>query len=269
MHMCYAQGGQTPTEVWVVTPGALVCVSAPGLRSESCRVLTDAGGAELHCACVAESGQLVLGRSEAIYLYGADERGPCFAFDGPKLRLHTHHSSLVVLSASRDLGSSVPASLASSVAAATEGVVAGATAEASSVGAGGVSSGGLGMVGGAGGGAVSGSGLSVGTHALQLYDLKHKYVAYSTELRSAVRWVVTCEERLLLVLQDGSLLWLEEKDWPSKLASLYRKHLYTTALSLAAARGADRPAIADIHREYAEHLCPKCSPGGKSCPLSH
>lgn len=89
VHFCYSHGGhgdRTPTELWVVMPDAVRTVSAAGLRSEACRVLTESGGARPQCSCVADNGQLVLGRDEALYLYGADERGPCFAFGGAKVR---------------------------------------------------------------------------------------------------------------------------------------------------------------------------------------
>ena len=70
---------------------------------------------------------LVLGRDEAIYLYGPDERGPCFAFDGPKHSILWHGSSLVVITKHEK---DEPASYAGGGAAA-----AGATSSAGDVGA--------------------------------------------------------------------------------------------------------------------------------------
>ena len=95
VHFCYASdGSRVPTELWVVTSATLLSVSGATLRSEACCVLAEGGGAEKGCACVSDSGQIVLGRPEAIYLYGADERGPCFAFDGLKHALLWHSAPL-------------------------------------------------------------------------------------------------------------------------------------------------------------------------------
>lgn len=101
---CYSEGaGRSPTELWVTTSQALLSVAGAGLRSEAACVLTDAGGANPRCACANElANQLVLGRDEAIYMYGPDERGPCFVFDGCKQQLLWHRSTLLVVSAPRE-----------------------------------------------------------------------------------------------------------------------------------------------------------------------
>lgn len=39
-------------------------------------------GAVSGCACINNKNQFVVARSEAVYLYTMDGRGPCFVFDG-------------------------------------------------------------------------------------------------------------------------------------------------------------------------------------------
>eukprot|EP00966_Prymnesium_polylepis_P092408 2139175-Prymnesium_polylepis.1 len=86
---CCADGGGAPTDVWLLRRDALMSVSGGGLRHESCRTLAD-GWTEQPphdgCACVSDSQSLVLGRAEAVYFYSAEERGPCFALGGAKVR---------------------------------------------------------------------------------------------------------------------------------------------------------------------------------------
>ena len=116
----------------------------------------------------------------------------------------------------------------------------------SGLGGSGLGGSGLGDSGGmdaADGVGVGGVGSGGASQLLQLYDLKNKYIGYSAELPSHVRWVVSCGGRILVYTHHGMLLTLVEKDWDTKLASLYRKHLYSTALSLASSRGCSRAAV--------------------------
>ena len=272
LHFCYSQPqAQVPTELWVATAESLRCVAGGGLRSEACTSLNDGGGAAARCACVSESvsdvpGQLVLGRDEAIYLYGPDERGPCFAFDGAKRLLTWHASALVVVTASdeRDEAGRVASSggIGASFPVAGLGGVAGLDVLRDAPG--GSAIGGVGDVSGGGGGGGGG-----GTHTLQLYDLKNKFIACHLRLSSTVRFALSCGHRLLVCVADGSLFTLEERPWAEKLALLYRKSLYPTAISLATAQQLGRPAIAAIHKEYAEHLYAKGDYAGAAEQFVH
>ena len=47
---------------------------------------------------------------------------------------------------------------------------------------------------------------------------------------------------------------LEEKPTSQKLEMLYRKSQYTLALSLAQTQRLDESSVADIHRQYGDHL---------------
>ena len=196
-----------------------------GYVQETCTVLTDGGGAPIGCACVAsDSGQLVLGRTEAIYLYGPDERGPCFAFDGPKHHLTWHRSTLLVITAH-----------ASDDDRATGGLSGG------SLLGGGLNPFGDGLVtsdpysggiaGNGGSGIGGGGGAGTQVHTLQLYDLKNKFIACHLPFTSTVKQALSCGDKLIVCLSDGQLFSLEEKPWSDKLNLLYRKNLFSTAIS--------------------------------------
>ena len=96
-HLLAERDGQ-PTDMFVVRRDAVFSVSGGGLRHEACRALNEAAGCETGCCCLSEREELVVGRREAVYFYSAEERGPCFAFDGEKAVLSWHRGFLLVAS---------------------------------------------------------------------------------------------------------------------------------------------------------------------------
>lgn len=52
----------------------------------------------------------------------------------------------------------------------------------------------------------------------------------------------------------GQLFVFQEKPTQDKLDILYRKSLYVMALSLAKTQGLDKATVADIHKQYGDHL---------------
>ena len=74
VEFCYSQSdSSSPTELWVTTSQALF---GGGRQHAPKPRLTDTGGANPGCTAN-DAVQLVLGRDEAIYLYGPDD-APCF-----------------------------------------------------------------------------------------------------------------------------------------------------------------------------------------------
>lgn len=66
-------------------------------QGQAARVVEDSG---CGVGCMAQdqkNGDIVVVRDDAIYYYGVDGRGPCFAFDGPKslLAIHGRYVALV------------------------------------------------------------------------------------------------------------------------------------------------------------------------------
>jgi hypothetical protein len=99
---------------------------------------------------------------------------------------------------------------------------------------------------------------------LQVYDLKNKLVAYSARIAGAPKWLLSGSDRALVVAAGGAVVALREQPLAFKLQLLYRKQLYPTALALLQAQphGFEPAVLADIHRQYAEHLYAKADYGG-------
>ena len=57
----------------------------------------DAQGCPLECGLISNECDLLVGRSEAIYFYSPEGRGPCLAFDGEKKILSWFRNNLIVV----------------------------------------------------------------------------------------------------------------------------------------------------------------------------
>ena len=185
VHFCHAERDGQPTDMFVVRRDAVFSVSGGGLRHEACRALNEAAGSEAGCCCLSDREELVVGRREAVYFYSAEERGPCFAFDGEKAVLSWHRGFLLV--ASRADGAD-------------------------------------------------------GSHSVQVYDLKNKFVAFSATLSAPVRWLLSGPKSVLVIAEDGKVCALQKGDLATKLESLFRKNLYPTAIALAKSQCFDSDA---------------------------
>ncbi len=59
---------------------------------------------------------------------------------------------------------------------------------------------------------------------------------------------------LAVITQDHNIYLMREKDTQSKLEDLFKKHLYSIAISLAVSSQYDIASIMDIYRMYGDHL---------------
>ena len=74
---------------------------------------------------------------------------------------------------------------------------------------------------------------------------------------------MSLSQRRLFVLNALLQLWrLEERPTPEKLDMIYRKGQYQLALNLAKTQGLDASSVADIHRQYGDHLYVKADYDG-------
>lgn len=108
---------------------------------------------------------------------------------------------------------------------------------------------------------------------LTVFDPENQYVAHSGTFTEGVREVFSALGKLYALSNDGKvrinsallgvkngltafsqLLCLEEKPTSEKLDMLYRKGLYTLALNIAETQKLDEAHIADIHKQYGDHL---------------
>jgi len=92
---------------------------------------------------------------------------------------------------------------------------------------------------------------------LTIYDLKNKLVAFEGKMESVVD--VVCEWGAVFVLTASKKLYqLSEKDLPTKMDMLFKKNLYSVAISLASSQeDCDRSFVIDIFQMYGDHLYSK------------
>ncbi|KAI0672642.1 hypothetical protein C8Q78DRAFT_1137233 [Trametes maxima] len=221
-------GFREPTEenhnvyLFIVTTSRVLCYQASGKGSGGTPTVVDEIGAGLGCATMDwKAHEIVVARDEAIYLCGTESRGPCYAYEGPKSSIYTHRNYIVIVSP--------PFTPSASAASAT---VRNFVAKNSSP---------------------PGADIT----KLTVFDPENQYVAHSGTFTDGVREVFSAWGKLYVLSNDGKLLCLEEKPTSAKLDMLYRKGLYTLALNIAETQKLDESHIADIHKQYGDHLYTK------------
>lgn len=87
------------TTLYVATTGRILklVISGKG-QGQPARTVEDSG-CGVGCMTVDKrSGDIVVVRDDAIYYYGVDGRGPCYAFDGPKSLVEIYEDYVVLVS---------------------------------------------------------------------------------------------------------------------------------------------------------------------------
>ncbi|OWA50975.1 Vacuolar protein sorting-associated protein 11-like protein [Hypsibius exemplaris] len=91
---------------------------------------------------------------------------------------------------------------------------------------------------------------------ITIYDVKNKLIAYYGPVQEVK--ALLCEWGSVFVLcNDNKLFQIKEKELVQKLDMLFRKNLYSLAISLAKAQHYDQDALVDMFRQYADHLYSK------------
>ncbi|CAK9235224.1 unnamed protein product [Sphagnum troendelagicum] len=153
-------------------------------------------GAEGQCVAMSDNQDLVVGRTEAVYFYEVDGRGPCWAFEGEKQFIAWFRGYLLV---------------------------------------------------------VTSDVRRPNKNVLNIYDLKNKFIAFSTPIGEVGH--ILCEwGTVTLLTRDQQVLYIGEKDMGSKLDMLFRKNLYTIAINLVQSQQSDAAATAEVMRKYGDHL---------------
>ncbi|KAH9095721.1 hypothetical protein LEN26_017769 [Aphanomyces euteiches] len=185
-------------------------------------IVLDERGVALHCGVVSDDGDMAVGQNDAVYFYSPEERSVCFGFEGEKKYLSFFKQYLLVAHVDPR-----------------------------------------------------------GRHQVNVYDLQNKFIAFNWTLTNTttassgsssgpssrfaglvdeteeIRHVV-CEFGAVFVQSSlGYVYRLTEKDTASKLDILFRKHLYSIAISLAFSSNYDLTSIMDIFRAYGDHLYQK------------
>ncbi|TMW62450.1 hypothetical protein Poli38472_005068 [Pythium oligandrum] len=209
-------------------PALIKAAGAAGMPPRT--VVLDERGVDLKCSCVNEEGEIAVGQVDAVYFYTNEDRSVCFAFEGEKKYLQFFKHYLLVAHVDPR-----------------------------------------------------------GRHQVNVYDLQNKFIAFNWTLTQSaarnnqlrrppvpgnnarqapgarfglddmeeIRHVV-CEFGAIFVVSSvGCVYRLTEKDTTSKLEILFRKNLYSIAISLAFSSNYDINSIMDIFRMYGDHLYEK------------
>uniref|UniRef100_A0A8C4Q9L1 Vacuolar protein sorting-associated protein 11 homolog n=1 Tax=Eptatretus burgeri TaxID=7764 RepID=A0A8C4Q9L1_EPTBU len=94
---------------------------------------------------------------------------------------------------------------------------------------------------------------SVDMNILTIYDLGNKLIAYSAPFPDVLD-VLAEWGSLYVVTGDRKLMALQERDTQTKLEMLFKKNLYVLAINLAKTQHLDSDDLADIFRQYGDHL---------------
>ncbi|KAJ2546731.1 Vacuolar protein sorting-associated protein 11, partial [Coemansia sp. RSA 1933] len=184
-------------------------------------------GCGIGCSLINEANELIVARDEAIYFYSAEGRGPCFAFDAPKVLLRRFKHYLLLATAAPS--SMAPPALAD-------------TADADSP-----------LLQAANNRVYSYNDATTFT----ILDTKNKLVAYTGIVAGGVRGVATEWGSVFVLGGHGSLDYFSEKDLLEKLDILYRQNLYPLAIKMAQNGNYDLGSVAGIYKKYGDWLYTK------------
>ncbi|PPQ83311.1 hypothetical protein CVT25_004051 [Psilocybe cyanescens] len=208
--------------LFIVTTNRVLSYQASGRGGGGNAVVVDEVGSGLGCATMdRDRRNMIVARDEAIYMCGIDGRGTCYAYEGHKSSIHTHQNYLVIVSPPF-----FPT--ASSASATVRNLV-----------------------------ARSPNATETDVTKVTVFDLPNKMVAYSDTFKQGVREVFSQWGHIYVLSTEGNLVCLEEKSTAAKLDMLYRKSLYAQALNMAYTQNLDKSTIADIQRQYGDHLYSK------------
>ncbi|EPQ57796.1 hypothetical protein GLOTRDRAFT_114433 [Gloeophyllum trabeum ATCC 11539] len=215
-------GGAPTLHLFIVTTNRVLCYQASGRGSGGSASVVDEVGCGLGCATMDwKRRDMVIAREEAIYTCGVDGRGPCYAYEGHKSSVHTHLNYLVIVSP--------PFAPSASAASATVRNYV----------------------------ARSGNASNTEITKVTVFDPPNKFVAYTGTFTDGVREVISQWGNIYIMSNDGNLTCLKEKPTSAKLEMMYKKSQYTLALNVAKTQRLDASSVADIHRQYGDHLYSK------------
>ncbi|KAG6900207.1 hypothetical protein C0993_001472 [Termitomyces sp. T159_Od127] len=215
--------GDNPNySLFIVTINRVLSYQVTGKGSGGLPSVIDEIGCGLGCATMDwKAHNITVAKDEAIYVCGTEGRGACYAYEGHKSSIHSHLNYLVIVS---------PPFIASP--ASMSATVRNFSAKNPNY---------------------NDSDITKVT----IFEPENKYVAYSGTFVHDVREVISQWGHIYILTSDGNLSCLQEKSTATKLDHLYRKSLYSLALSLAKTQQLDESSVADIHRQYGDHLYQK------------
>ncbi|PCH37664.1 vacuolar membrane protein [Wolfiporia cocos MD-104 SS10] len=207
--------------LFIVTLNRVLAYQTSGKGSGAGPAVVSEVGCGLGCAAMDwQARDMIVAKDEAIYFCETDNRGSSYAYEGQKAAIHTYMNYVIIVSP--------PFTPTAGAASATVRHF--------------VKS--------------NGSGSSEITK-VTVFDPENKFVAYSGTFTEGVREVISAWDKVYVLANDGTLSCLEEKPTFVKLDMLYRKGMYSVALSLAKTQRLDESSVADVHRQFGDHLYSK------------
>lgn len=88
---------------------------------------------------------------------------------------------------------------------------------------------------------------------LTVIDILNKFIVFSTPIESTVAILIefgTC----FIITSNKMVYHLDEKDLQTKLSLLFKKNLYDIAVRIAKSSQHDAEGLADIFKQYGDHL---------------
>ncbi|CZR52178.1 related to PEP5 protein [Phialocephala subalpina] len=213
------------TTLYVSTTSRIVKLVIAGRgQGQAARAVEDSGCAVGCMTLDKRTGDIVVVRDDAIYYYGVDGRGPCYAYDGPKSLVAIYEDYMALVSPP---SSSTPAKTNT-----------------------------LRRFGG-----VQADEL-FNTSTFTLLDTGLKFVAHSESLVSQVKTLFMIWGDLFTLTQDGKIYRYHEKSLQQRLEILYQRNLFVTAINLAQKSGMDSTGQNVIFRKYGDFLYQKADYDG-------
>lgn len=193
------------------------------IKDKETKSTLDSMGCARKCSILAESKQdshFMIGRTEAVYCYTSDGRGPCYAVEGQKIMLEWFRSYLVIIAKE---AANVPrtSTTISAKPSTIEPIPPGAD-----------------------------------KHMITVLDIQNKFIVFSASMLS-VQAVLSEWGGFFILSGDNKLYHLDEKDLQSKLALLFKKNLYDVSIRIAKNQHYDAEGLVDIFRQYGDHLYSK------------
>ncbi|KAI9679526.1 MAG: hypothetical protein M1817_005548 [Caeruleum heppii] len=214
----FQEAGRTTTLYVSTTSRIFTLVISGKGQGQPARILEDAG-CGVGCMTIDKrNGDVVVVREDAIYYYGPNGRGPCYAFEGPKTSVDIYRNCVVLVSPPQS-GSTRSAAPLRRFGGQAEDLF--------------------------------------NTSTFTLLDTELKYVAHSESLVSSVKAIIMEWGDLFLLTIDGKLFRYREKPLSEKLEILFQRNLYVLAINLAQRSGVDVMQQNAIFRRYGDYLYQK------------
>ncbi|KAI9803396.1 MAG: hypothetical protein M1833_000915 [Piccolia ochrophora] len=188
-------------------------------QGQPARNLEDSG-CGVDCMTVdRRSGDIVVVRDDAIYYYGVNGRGPCYAYDGPKKLVKVFRDYIALISPPNSSSAAKSSALGRFGGSQTEGLF--------------------------------------NTSTFTLLDTDLKFVAHSESLVSQVKSVFMEWGDLFLLTLEGKVYRYHEKTLQQKLEILFQRNLYVLAINIAQKARMDGLQQNVIFRKFGDYLYQK------------